>query len=211
MSVPGISDQESTPLDYSREVCIIGAGVSGLRAAGLLSESTLGFNVTILEARNRVGGRIEQSDHFGIPVDLGASWIHGTEGNPLVALAEDTKSPTVACGDVYSICDERGQWLDRELARRHYEEVWDILELAMEKSKSETKFLLDTGKMMDFYRKEIHKRSTKAQDPDTYASLMLQIVEMWGAFMGDDCERQSLKNLWLEAGLEGGLSIFPLE
>jgi hypothetical protein len=34
--------------------------------------------------------------------------------------------------------------------------------------------------------------------------LMLQIVEMWGAFMGDECENQSLKNIWLDAGLEGG-------
>jgi len=37
-------------------VCIIGAGVSGLRAADVLIAH--GANVTIYEARNRVGGRV---------------------------------------------------------------------------------------------------------------------------------------------------------
>jgi hypothetical protein len=36
---------------------------------------------------------------------------------------------------------------------------------------------------------------------------MLQIVEMWGAFMGNECENLSLKNLWLDVGLEGGKQI----
>lgn len=35
---------------------------------------------------------------------------------------------------------------------------------------------------------------------------MMQIVEMWGAFMGSDCETQGMKNLYLDAGLEGGMS-----
>lgn len=203
-----MSTQGDAPPDHSKEVCIIGAGVSGLRAAGILSDPSLGFNVTILEARDRVGGRVQQSDRLGIPIDLGASWIHGTEGNPIVPLADKVGSSTVACGAVNSICDGKGQWLDRELARHRYEEVWDILEMAMEKSKNESELIPDKVKMMDLYREEVSKRSTAQQDPDTYGSQMLQIVEMWGAFMGDDCERQSLKNLWLEAGLEGGTSSF---
>ena len=62
--------------------------MSGLRAAGLLV--TAGFEVTILEARDRIGCRIQQSSHFGLPVDIGASWMHGTRDNPFVALAEET-------------------------------------------------------------------------------------------------------------------------
>ena len=39
--------------------------------------------VTVLEARNRTGGRVHAEDGF----DYGAGWIHGTEGNPIASLA----------------------------------------------------------------------------------------------------------------------------
>jgi phytoene dehydrogenase-like protein len=176
--------------------------VSGLRAAGLFAAA--GFNVTVLEARDRIGGRVHQSSQLGLPIDVGASWIHGTEGNPLVALAEEAGTTTVGCGAVSSICDTNGDWLDQDTAKAHYEEVWKVLEMAMEKSRQESASLPDSLKMMDFFRKQVRSRRWKAGHPETYEPLMLQIVEMWGAFMGDECENQSLKNLWLEAGLEGG-------
>lgn len=74
----------------------------------------------------------------------------------------------------------------------------------MEKCRKESALLPDSLKMMDFFRQEIKRRRSKAKQPGTYESLMMQVVEMWGAFMGDDCENQSLKNLWLDGGLEGG-------
>jgi monoamine oxidase len=64
---------------------VIGAGASGLAAARRLVEA--GQTVTVLEARDRIGGRAWTSDALGPPLDLGASWIHGTTGNPLVPLA----------------------------------------------------------------------------------------------------------------------------
>jgi len=180
--------------------------VSGLRAAGLLAAA--GFQVTVLEARDRVGGRVCQSSQLGgHPVDVGASWIHGEEGNPIVALAERTQTTTIPCGAVDSICDSKGTWLNRGLARRYYEEVWEILDLAVDKSRQEFASLSDTAKMMDFFRAEVQsRRSSQGKQPDDYyETLMLQIVEMWGAFMGDECERQSLKNMWLVDDLEGGM------
>jgi monoamine oxidase len=47
-----------------------------------------GVPVTVLEARDRIGGRVHTSTRWpDLPMDLGASWIHGTQGNPLTALA----------------------------------------------------------------------------------------------------------------------------
>ena len=69
----------------SREVLVIGAGIAGLTAARDLAVN--GYDVAILEARERIGGRIWTSHQLGLPADLGASWIHGFEDNPIARLA----------------------------------------------------------------------------------------------------------------------------
>jgi phytoene dehydrogenase-like protein len=192
---------------HDPHIAVIGAGISGLRAAGLLSAS--GFRVTILEARDRIGGRICQSTRFGQPIDLGASWIHGTEGNPMVALANETKSPTVPCGAVYSICDSNGSWLDQIFAGQIYEEVWKVLDEATDYSRAHHYSLLASEKMMNFFRTKVEEGGDAGRYSAEYQRLMKLIVEMWGAFMGCDCELQSLKNLCLDQGIEGGKSTAP--
>src|SRR3712207_2812119 len=64
----------------TEHVIVVGAGIAGLAAARRLREE--GYRVTVLEARNRIGGRILTDASLGIPIDLGASWIHGEDGNP---------------------------------------------------------------------------------------------------------------------------------
>jgi monoamine oxidase len=68
-----------------REVLVIGAGIAGLTAARDLAVD--GYDVAVLEVRERVGGRIWTSHDLGLPADLGASWIHGFEDNPIARLA----------------------------------------------------------------------------------------------------------------------------
>ncbi|XP_044599462.1 protein anon-37Cs-like isoform X1 [Cotesia glomerata] len=71
----------------SPRVIIIGAGVSGVAAASRLLEN--GFdNITILEAENRIGGRIHSVKIGGYVVDLGAEWVVGEEGNAVYDLAD---------------------------------------------------------------------------------------------------------------------------
>ena len=67
-------------------VVVIGAGIAGLGAAQILVER--GHAVIVVEARDRIGGRIHTGTIGSQPVDLGASWIHGVDGNPLVELAD---------------------------------------------------------------------------------------------------------------------------
>ena len=62
------------------EVVIIGGGIAGLSAAEYLTgESNQGKNISVilLEARDRLGGRIHTVYHGGKPLELGAQWIHG--------------------------------------------------------------------------------------------------------------------------------------
>lgn len=66
-------------------VIIVGAGLAGLAAANTLQEK--GFKVEILEARDRIGGRVFTNSSLGFPLDRGAHWIHGLDGNPITELA----------------------------------------------------------------------------------------------------------------------------
>lgn len=72
--------------DEDDEIAIIGAGIAGLAAARTLTDE--GYAVFVLEARDRLGGRMYTDDSLGFPVDLGAAWIHGASGNPLLDLVE---------------------------------------------------------------------------------------------------------------------------
>jgi monoamine oxidase len=76
----------------SRRIVVIGAGLAGLTVADELHRR--GFEVCLLEARARVGGRC----HTVGGVDMGAHWIHGTEGNPITGLARRLGLPTVFVG-----------------------------------------------------------------------------------------------------------------
>jgi monoamine oxidase len=57
------------------EVIVIGAGMAGLTAARALAER--GVRVLVLEARERVGGRVFSQRAEGAVVELGAEFIHG--------------------------------------------------------------------------------------------------------------------------------------
>lgn len=75
------------------DVLVLGAGIAGLAAARALTKR--GRRVLILEARNRIGGRMWTDSSLGLPLDLGASWIHGVNGNPIAKLAKEFGIETV--------------------------------------------------------------------------------------------------------------------
>ena len=68
------------------DVIVIGAGMAGLAAASQLVEA--GHSVILLEGRERIGGRTWTDHSLDLPLDMGASWIHGVQGNPLSELAD---------------------------------------------------------------------------------------------------------------------------
>lgn len=67
-------------------VIVVGAGFAGLAAANALTNA--GVDCVVLEGRSRIGGRAHTQDVGGIAIDVGCSWIHQPEGNPMTAYAE---------------------------------------------------------------------------------------------------------------------------
>lgn len=64
------------------DVIIIGAGPAGIGAASILNKQKVSY--IVLEARDRIGGRVLSQKIDGVFIDLGASWIHAfSHQNPL--------------------------------------------------------------------------------------------------------------------------------
>lgn len=80
------------------DVIVIGAGVAGLAAAGALARS--GLRVRVLEARERLGGRVASVAPRGWnqPVELGAEFVHGANVT-LAALLRDARIPAYAVSE----------------------------------------------------------------------------------------------------------------
>jgi monoamine oxidase len=68
------------------DALIIGGGIAGLTAARHLTEA--GLRVTLLEARDRLGGRIYTHSTAEYPVELGAEFVHGRPEEILALAAE---------------------------------------------------------------------------------------------------------------------------
>ncbi len=58
-------------------VVVVGAGAAGLTAARALIRA--GLRATVIEARDRVGGRVDTrlDSRFGVPIEYGAEFVHG--------------------------------------------------------------------------------------------------------------------------------------
>ena len=92
MSTPGSGDESSRQEQTRCDVVVVGAGFAGLTAARHLT--ALGYDVTVLEGRDRVGGRSYTTKLAGVPVDLGATFVGPTQ-TEVLALAAEVDCPTV--------------------------------------------------------------------------------------------------------------------
>ena len=69
------------------DVAVIGAGAAGIGAARRLREAGT-VSTVVLEARDRVGGRVHTIAPAGFPLDRGAEWLHSADRNPLSPIAQ---------------------------------------------------------------------------------------------------------------------------
>ena len=86
----------------SRQIAIVGAGIAGLTAAYFLQKK--GFNVTVYEASDRVGGRMTTDSIDGYIIDRGAQFL-SVDYDTLMPLIHEVglASELVACSSWNSI------------------------------------------------------------------------------------------------------------
>lgn len=111
----------------SGRVIVIGAGLSGLIAARQLQR--YGLEVIVLEARNRVGGRVHTYRKGNFIAELGPSSLNGVVGNPLVVLGKQLEVCVIKLKEKIPIYENK---VDKNGASLCYQ-VDPLLERAVER------------------------------------------------------------------------------
>jgi len=125
-------------------VCVVGGGIAGLSACLEIfrkcERDGVEVEVCLVEGRSRVGGRLHTDTHTfkeaggrggGFPVDLGASWIHGIDLNPLAALAREAGADFVRTSEDVKMFQAGMREVDPEKDARAGELFDKLLDVAV--------------------------------------------------------------------------------
>ncbi|KAF5286568.1 hypothetical protein FQA39_LY16251 [Lamprigera yunnana] len=102
-------------------VVIVGAGPAGIAAASRLLQNNID-DVTILEAEDRIGGRIFSVKLGGNYVDLGAEWCHGEENNVVFDLVKNLNVLRSPKDDFYKAFHSKNKIVEPSVA----EEIFNL-------------------------------------------------------------------------------------
>lgn len=136
----------------------------------------------------------------------GPNWIHGADNNPLVELANKTHTvlfpPELERLSVY---DESGQLLTDKRGSEISELVWGIIDDAFKHSNEYSASIPPDMSLMDF----VKVRAEELKLDSSTTKLVFQMAHIWGGYVGESIETQSLKYCWLEECLDESMFICP--
>ncbi|KAG2531539.1 hypothetical protein JM16_001044 [Phytophthora kernoviae] len=206
MPIEHSQSPQSKMSDNKYRVVVVGAGMAGLAAADALLASGQ-FSVEdlcVLEAQSRIGGRIHTrtfSDELPVKVEVGAAWIHGTEGNPFVGLAQKF-------GIELKQISARNPWLhpsscpnfllyvgDRQLTDEEAEQTWKWQGLLLRKLQKLALSGSVQDKALDAVVEQLLKNDTELREVVTSTAnardrllLCLHLIETWMGSTSDEMQ-----------------------
>ena len=205
--------KENLSAPATQEIIIIGSGISGLSAAQNFISSQ--YKVTILEARDRIGGRISTISAGDHKFDMGASWIHGIGPN-----MEKIKSFKGKLNPIFSIALENNlhtmpTWDDEESSKISY--YWHKL-----RGRPIARGLIDDyiDRIEEFMLKKVKKSQSRLSYQDVlstfkhgshkYDSLYKSIVNfMYCQDSAAELSELSLIDFYAPWKFDGAEHIFP--
>lgn len=124
-------------------VCVVGGGIAGLSCClelfRICERERMDVEIVLVEGRSRLGGRLwtdrvtfkANDGASSFPVDMGASWIHGINLNPLAALAKEAGVDFVTTSEDVKMFQSGMVEVDRE-EDEHAGQLFDkLLDLAV--------------------------------------------------------------------------------
>ena len=119
-------------------------------------------------------------------------------------LAKETNTPLHLWKENTIILSADGDILDAEQANLTLKRVWKILEDAIEHSKVNHEILSPQLSLFDEFV-AVTTRQLESREITSYErDLVLEMAQMWGAYVGDSVDRQSFKFFFLEDCIGGG-------
>src|SRR5947209_4362612 len=107
-------------MNRKTDLIVIGGGVAGLAATRELCAA--GLNVVLLEARDRLGGRILTRHTKDYPVELGAEFVHGRPPEILELTAEAGLPLAELQWNI--LRRKAGQWIDGDKTMEEADRVF---------------------------------------------------------------------------------------
>ncbi|XP_065063075.1 lysine-specific histone demethylase 2-like [Rhopilema esculentum] len=101
---------------FMGSVIVIGAGFAGLSAAVQLTRA--GCKVKVLEARDSVGGRVQDDTSLGACVSKGPQIITGCINNPMYIMNRQLSKPLRFLGSKCNLIDENGEVAGEEMDQK---------------------------------------------------------------------------------------------
>lgn len=182
-------------------VIVVGAGISGLRAAAVLHRK--GCDVVVVEARDRIGGRILTTRKGDSVRDIGAAWMHETSQNNLVKLIPRLNIPYYYDDGTPLYYTREGRGGSQFKAKKVADEFADYCEWYYENHPD-----AEDRPVNEFIKEFVLQHELITEDERYWAPQAVREVELWIGTSTDQASSKHLsyfvteRNLYMKGGYD---------